>query len=145
MRSDLQRLKRDLDSGRSGALTNDAAAPAMSSRNATAASAETLAATSAGSKPASSSVVAAVKEHRWGAILAALLLIAVLAAAAYGLHDFLARRGPIPFQTFSITQLRDSGKVTIAAISPDAKYLLTVQNDRGQESMWLRDTTGSAK
>ena len=139
MRSDLQRLRRDLDSGRSGALTNDAAAPATSSRNATAASAETLAAASASSKPASSSVVAAVKEHRWGAILAAFLLIAVLAAAAYGLQEFLARRGPIPFQTFSITQLTDSGKVTLAAISPDAKYLLTVQNDRGQESMWLRN------
>ena len=46
MRSDLQRLKRDLDSGRSGAITDDAAAPATSSRNATAASAETLAAAS---------------------------------------------------------------------------------------------------
>ena len=84
-------------------------------------------------------MVAAVSEHRWVVILAALLFITVLAAAAYGVHEFLSRRAPIPFQTFSITQLTDTGKVSLAAISPDAKYLLTVQNDRGQESMWLRN------
>ena len=138
MRSDLQRLKRDLDSGRSGAITGDVGAShATSDRTAATVAAARVA--SSPSKPSSSAVVAAAREHRTGVVIAALVAITVLAVAAYGVRAFLSRRAPIPFQTFSITQLTDTGKVSLAAISPDAKYLLTVQNDRGQESMWLRN------
>ncbi len=56
-----------------------------------------------------------------------------------GLREFVSRRGPIPFQNFSITQLTDSGNVSLAALSSDARYLLTVQHDKGQESLWLRN------
>jgi eukaryotic-like serine/threonine-protein kinase len=144
MRSDLQRLKRDLDSGRSGAITGDAGAPHTPSvrtagTGSTAATVATPAAAALPSKPSSSAVAAAAREHRAGVVIAAVVAVAVLAAAGYGVREFLSRRGPIPFQSFSITQLTDSGKVTLAAISADAKYLLTVQNDRGQESMWLRN------
>jgi serine/threonine protein kinase len=137
MRAELQRLKRDTDSGRSGAVSIDSARAASASSPAPAATQP--ASNSLSSKTPSSTVVAAVKEHRSGAIIAAILALVLLTAAAYGIREFLSRRGPIPFQSFSITQLTDSGNVSLAAISPDAKYLLTVQHDKGQESLWLRN------
>jgi eukaryotic-like serine/threonine-protein kinase len=145
MRAELQRLKRDTDSGRSGAVTADAAGESSASTaRGSAHAAAATAQSSAASTGSSSAVVAAVKEHRWGAIIAAIVAIAVLAAALYGIREFLSRRGPVPFQSFSITQITDSGTVSIAAISPDAKYLLTVQNDKGQESLWLRNIATSS-
>ncbi len=137
MRAELQRLKRDTDSGRSGAVSIDSAGATSASSSSPAATQPTS--PSLSSKTPSSTVVAAVKEHRWSAIITAIVALVLLAAAAYGIREFLSRRGPIPFQTFSITQLTDSGNVSLAAISPDAKYLLTVQHDKGQESLWLRN------
>jgi eukaryotic-like serine/threonine-protein kinase len=140
MRAELQRLKRDTDSGRSGAVSTDfAGASSSSSTHGSSPAPAPPAQSSVASKAPSSAVVAAVKEHRWGASLATLLVLAVLAAAVYGIREFVSRRGPDPFQSFSIAQLTDSGKVSLAAISPDARYLLTVQHDKGQESLWLRN------
>ena len=50
----------------------------------------------------------------------------------------------MPFQNFSITQVTNSNKAVVTAISPDAKYVLTVINDNGLNSLWLRNiATGS--
>ncbi|MGB8580192.1 MAG: hypothetical protein WCD47_05180, partial [Candidatus Sulfotelmatobacter sp.] len=77
-----------------------------------------------------------------GAALLAGLLIA--AAAVYGVYTLLRRLAIAPFQNFSITQLTNTGKVLNAAISPDGRFLLTVQSDNGSESLWLRNIpTGS--
>jgi Tol biopolymer transport system component len=45
----------------------------------------------------------------------------------------------IPFQNFTVDQITNSGKATLAAISPDGKYLLSVLNDNGKQSLWLRN------
>ena len=152
MGTDLQRIKRDLESsGRplaaadestplSGASTALPAASASSGQVFGAASS----ATHASAPSASSSAVATARRHKaaTGAALLAGLLIA--AAAVYGVYTLLRRSAIAPFQNFSITQLTNTGKVLKAAISPDGRFLLSVQSDNGNESLWLRNIpTGS--
>jgi serine/threonine protein kinase len=65
-------------------------------------------------------------------------------AAVLAIYKFVPRGGPLPFQNFIATQVTDSGNINVAAISPDGKYVANVQNERGQESLWLRNiATGS--
>src|SRR5207244_9534683 len=75
----------------------------------------------------SSSVSAVARQHRVGTAVFSLIALAVLAAAAFGIYALVSRSGPLPFQNFSITQVTNSGKVDLAAISPDGRYLLHVQ------------------
>ncbi len=150
MRSDLKRLQRDSGSGR-GAATASVSSSAESSSPA---SASSLANPPSGSAPAvataqpgptsSSSVSAVARQHRVGTIVASLLGLLLLAAAAFGIYAFVTRSGPVPFQNFTITQVTNNGKADLAAISPDGRYILHVQNDNGQHSLWLRNIpTGS--
>ena len=152
MGTDLQRIKRDLDSsgrlfdsnsessassGASGVHTVIASAGQLSG-------AASSAVDSSASSSGSSSAVAAIRRHKTatGAALLASLLIA--AAAVYGVYTLLRRPAAALFQNFSITQLTNTGKVQNAAISPDGRFLLTVQSDNGSESLWLRNIpTGS--
>jgi Tol biopolymer transport system component len=66
-----------------------------------------------------------------------------MVVVAGGLYWFLNPSGP-PFQNFTIEQLTRTGRARLTAISPDGKYLLNVQVNKGIESMWLRNiATGS--
>ena len=133
LRADLKRLKRDTESGRSTATM-------------TAAVTEAPAETPSAKAPSGSSAVATVaREHRWGLTAMAVLVLLLAAAAAYGLYAFLHRGGgPMPFQNFSITQVTNSGETSGAAISPDGKFILSVRNTNGEQSLWLRNIpTGS--
>jgi serine/threonine protein kinase len=141
LRADLQRLKRDSSSGRvaiagsgTGTSPTQPAAPAASSGLSSGLSAQAT-----GEQPSSSSaVVAAAKQHKLGLATGALIVIVVLAAAAYGLYALLHHAGPAPFADFTITQITNNGKSVEAAISPDGKYLLSVLEDKGKQSLWLR-------
>jgi Tol biopolymer transport system component len=74
-----------------------------------------------------------------------MVLLIVLGAAGFGVYSLLHRPVPAPFQRFTVTRVTDSGKVAGAAISPDGKYVLSVTDDSGQQSLWLRNVaTGSA-
>ena len=153
MGTDLQRIKRDLDSsGRPLAAADESAPPSGVSTAVAGASALSVqlagttgsAARASAPSSASSSAVATVQRHKTatGAALLAGLLIA--AAAVYGVYTFLRRPAAAPFQNFSITRLTNTGKVGNAAISPDGRFLLSVQSDNGNESLWLRNIpTGS--
>ena len=152
MGTDLQRIKRDLESsGRPLAAADESTPPSGASTAAPVASASSgqrfgaaSSAAPASAPSASSSAVATARRHKTatGAALLAGLLIA--AAAVYGVYTLLRRPAIAPFQNFSITQLSNTGKVLNAAISPDGRFLLTVQSDNGNESLWLRNIpTGS--
>jgi serine/threonine protein kinase len=92
----------------------------------------------------SSAMVAAAKQHKWGAAAAAVLGLLLLGAAGYGVYSLLQRPTAAPFQKFTVTQVTNSGKATQAAISPDGKYVLSVTDENGQKSLWLRNVpTGS--
>jgi eukaryotic-like serine/threonine-protein kinase len=156
IRSDLKRLQRDSGSGhRSAVQTQEAAenAPQQSvtSWQTPAGGTGPAAAQSSSSQASSShvtasgsSVRAVAREHKFG--LAAVLVVGLvlLAAGSFGVYSLLSRSGPTPFQNFTITQITNTGKALQAAISPDGKYVLNVQNDNGLESLWLRNVpTGS--
>jgi Tol biopolymer transport system component/predicted Ser/Thr protein kinase len=151
LRSDLERLKRDTDSGRSAVTT---AAPAA----ATGAAGETSALTPSGGTPVgttaaptaasdSSAVIAAARRHKWGFAAAIVIGLAILGAAAWGVYSFFAPPTPaghVPFQNFSISQITTSGDASEAAVSPDGKFILSVKNDGGLESLWLRNVPTSS-
>jgi len=151
MRADLQRLKRDSESGhRSAPSEMDAASVAGSSAGVSSVSSVggATAAPGSGSTQAahtsSSAVVAAAKKHKFGLAGGAIAALVVLAAAGFGVYSLLHRAAPVPFQNFGITQVTNSNKAVVTAISPDAKYVLTVINDNGLNSLWLRNVaTGS--
>jgi Tol biopolymer transport system component len=73
------------------------------------------------------------------------LIAAVLVlATGYGIYALLKHSNPTPFGNFTPVQVTDSGNAAQAAISPEGRYLLHVQNEKGKESLWLRNVpTGS--
>ncbi|MGC2153476.1 MAG: protein kinase, partial [Terriglobales bacterium] len=157
MRSDLKRVQRDSGSGhRPGAQTEEtaegsgaasaASIPAAKTASGSGASATLSSATQVSSTAgaSSSSVSAVAREHKFG--LATIVAVASILAAAggFGIYTLLTRSGPLPFQNFTMTQITSTGKAEDAAISPDGKYVLNVQNDNGLRSLWLRNVpTGS--
>ena len=146
LRSDLQRLKRDTESGRRVAPEvasgeNYRAAASFSNLTGPAGAAPPAPASSA-ARPAhssSSAVAAAAKQHKWGTGAIAITVLVLLAAAGYGVYSMFHRPGAAPFQNFSVTQVTNSGKAALAAISPDGKYILSVLDDNGLQSLWLRN------
>ena len=130
LRADLQRLKRDTDSSRriSAVATDAANVPASMIQPGPASSSATV-------------VAAAPKRPRWQVAATALITLAV---AGMGSYWFLHRAVPVPFQNFAITQVTSSSRAVVTAISPDSKYVLTVMDDKGLNSLWLRNVaTGS--
>lgn len=76
-----------------------------------------------------------------GAILVAVLLI------GFGAYKYAVTRGSasqISFEKAKLTRLTTTGKATTAAISPDGKYVVHVQDDGGQQSLWLRQTVSQS-
>lgn len=145
MRTDLKRLQRDSGSGRSAAVAvaESAPAPQTGASSPTGPSSASAIPSPAGHS-GSSAISAAARQHKSGFAAAAIVGLILVAAAAYGIYSFLIRSGPLPFQNFAVTQITNTGKAALAAISPDGKYILNVQNDNGQQSLWLRNIpTGS--
>jgi serine/threonine protein kinase len=129
LRSDLRRLKRDTEPGRP--ITQPISAPSV---------AVALPAGPSTRQPSSgSAVVAAAREHKLGTGVVALIGVVLLAAAAYGIYSLIHRDQALPFQNISIQKVTENGKATLAAISPDGKYILNVMRENGQESLWLRN------
>jgi len=127
LRADLQRLGRDTDSSRQ--------VPAVSG--------EPGASAPAVAQPAhttsSSAVVAAARQHKLGIGVTSVIVVLLVAAAAYGVYAFLSHTRSAPFQNFSVNKITETGKVRFVAISPDGKYILSVVDDKGQQSLWLRN------
>ncbi len=74
-------------------------------------------------------------------------LLVALAGISCGVYYWLAPR-VVPFQKTEITRLTTNGKVTIAAISPDGRYVAYVTDEAvlegGRETLWVRQVgTGS--
>ncbi|MGA8233573.1 MAG: protein kinase, partial [Candidatus Acidiferrales bacterium] len=130
MRADLQRLRRDTDSGRM--------AVGQSRQNAATESGLSPKGSSTSHALESSAVVEAAKQHKFGVAAVAIIVLMLLAAAGYGVYSFLSGKAHRPFENFTVTQVTNNGKTVAAAISPDAKYLLSVLDDNGKQSLWLR-------
>ncbi|HVF46365.1 MAG TPA: hypothetical protein VNA17_02240, partial [Pyrinomonadaceae bacterium] len=71
------------------------------------------------------------------AVGVALLLAAVgIGFAIYKFWDAPDKPSPL----MKITRLTTTGKATVAAISPDGRYVVYAMNDNGQQSLWMRQT-----
>ena len=131
MRAELHRLKRDIDS----------------SRHISAVSTEGTSAHQATVRPTSTSAptIMTAGRHRpfwYGTVATAAFIIS--AAAAVGLYLLFHRAVPTPFQNFVITQITNTSRAIGTALSPDGKYVLTVIDEKGLNSLWLRNVaTGS--
>jgi Tol biopolymer transport system component len=144
MRADLKRLKRETDSSRATPKSgSDASAFASSSPTQSASpisgATPALGSVMAHSSQSSSSVVLAAKRHKFGVVGGALATVAILSAAGFGVYSLLHHATASPFQNFSISQVTNSSKAVVTAISSDGKYLLTVMDDKGLNSVWLRN------
>ena len=129
IRTDLQRLKRDTESGHQGAAALGGTATLSPSQP---------------PQTSSSAVITAAKQHKWRVAAGGFAVLILLVAAVFGVYSLLHHPSPTPFQKFTITQVTNSGKAAQAAISPDGKYVLIAIDDKGLQSLWLRNVpTGS--
>jgi serine/threonine protein kinase/Tol biopolymer transport system component len=130
IRTDLRRLKRDTES----------------TRKVTAAPVDVATAQPATppSQTSSSAVVAAVRQHRFGVAAGVFALLTLLGGTGFGVYSLLHRPARKPFENFTVKQITNTGKAALAAISPDGKFVLSVMDDNGMQSLWLRNVpTGS--
>ena len=72
--------------------------------------------------------------------LAALGMSILLGAIGYGVYRWAAapHGTPLSFQNAKLTRLTTTGKASGVGISPDGKYVVHVQIDGGQQSLWTR-------
>ena len=133
LRTDLQRLKRDVGSTHRAVSTTS--------------SSSALAAQPVLAQPSQSSGFTPIPPatgHKSFFAVGGIFALIVIVAAGYGLYFFLHHSATSPFQSFTVTQATDTGAATKGAISPDGKFLLVIQTDGGQQSLWLRNIpTGS--
>ncbi|MGA3211281.1 MAG: protein kinase [Terriglobales bacterium] len=151
MRTDLQRLKRDSETGRAIASSvapvevepeQSRASGSSSNELVFRAGRDLEVRSKSGVAHASSSsvVAAAAKQHKLGLSAGVVVALVVVVAAGYGVYSLLANRTvTIPFQTFTVSQVTNSGKAAYAAISPDGKYVVSVVSDKGKHGLWLRN------
>ncbi len=155
MRGDLKRLKRDSDSGKAAAHSATGFAPAASSGSTPSQSPSpstpvTPIPAAQGASHQSSPVIQAARDHKGRAGLIATITVLVLAAAAFGVYSLFRSSGgggALPFQNVSLERLTDTGKIRLATLSADGRYLFNVHDDgRGTQSLWMRQVaTGSNK
>src|SRR5271156_6735724 len=142
IRADLKRLRRESDS--SGRISSSSPAQSSGSIVLPLSSASTPAMAAAGSSgsvqtASSSSVRQVAGQHKLGLVLTSVIVLALVAAAAFGVYSFLSRKKSTAFESFAITPVTETGKAAYAAISPDGNYILNVQRENGQQSLWLRN------
>jgi serine/threonine protein kinase len=129
LRGELKRLKRDSESGHKVRPISEPSAVAVPAASTP----------SAARVSSSSAVAAAAREHKLGLSISTVVVLALVAAAGYGVYAFLSRSKPPAFQNFSVSKVTETGKARLVAISPDGKYILNVQDQNGQQSLWLRN------
>ncbi|MGB6250059.1 MAG: protein kinase [Terriglobales bacterium] len=151
IRSDLKRLQRDSGSSRQPAAQSQESEERPVQPRAASGPVPTVGTDSGAAQSSApqvtasgSSISAVAREHKFGLATVIAVGLVLLAAGAFGIYSLLNRSQPMPFQNFTITQITNTGKAEQAAISPDGKYVLNVQNDNGLQSLWLRNVpTGS--
>ena len=117
LRADLKRLKRKSSSG-------SVSAPHVSGLSS--------------SQAAASSGVQGVAASKPRGMAIASVVIAILAAAGFAGWRFWPR--PKPFTSVSVNQITHIGTIELIALSADGRFLAEVKNDKGQRTVWVRNT-----
>jgi serine/threonine protein kinase len=144
IRADLKRLRRETDSsGRvspgSGSQTSGVAAAVSGSGSAPAIAAAASSQSVQAVSTSSSSVRQVAGQHKFGLALTTVILLVLVAAAGFGIYSLLSHKKSTAFENFTVMPITETGKASLAAISPDANYILNVQREGGQQSLWLRN------
>lgn len=89
-------------------------------------------------------LASSVRGHKlaWG--VAALLVVGILVGGAVLWSRWRNTAPALPFERARFTQLTNTGKATVATISPDGKYVVHVVSDGVQSSLWVRQTATSS-
>jgi len=85
-------------------------------------------------------VVNQIKSHKKAFALTAIIAFIVLVGIGFAVYKFLSnrQREVISLEAAKFTRLTTTGNATGAAISPDGKWLVHVQDDGDEKSLWLR-------
>jgi eukaryotic-like serine/threonine-protein kinase len=137
LRSDLKRLKRDTDSGRT-AVENGSSRPPQSQP--LSAQSETSVSISSGS----SVLVETARRHKLGLVLGSAVVVLLVAAALFGAYALFFGHAAQPFQSIKITKIDGTHGAFFSAMSPDSKYLAYVISDEGSQSLYLRHLASSS-
>jgi Tol biopolymer transport system component/DNA-binding winged helix-turn-helix (wHTH) protein len=74
-------------------------------------------------------------------VIAGLALLAI--AGLIGLRRYLNSRARQTVQTMNVKRFTASGNVLNAAVSPDGKYIATVVDENGLQSLWMREVAAN--
>ena len=85
-------------------------------------------------------LASSVRGHKLVWATGALVLLLLIAGGAWLWTRFRSREPTAPFSKVRFTQLTNTGKATVATISPDGKYVVHVVSDGVQSSLWVRQT-----
>ena len=84
------------------------------------------------------------KRHKTGAlVLLATLVIGIAATIYWRSERSDKKKSHDPLRQIKLTRLRSTGNVLIAAISPDGKYVATIVEELGEQSLWVRQTSAA--
>jgi serine/threonine protein kinase/Tol biopolymer transport system component len=85
-------------------------------------------------------VVNQIKTHKAATAVAIMVAIVVLAMVSFAMYKLLGGRSTnaISLEAATYTRITNVGNATGAAISPDGKWLVHVEDDGEQKSLWLR-------
>jgi eukaryotic-like serine/threonine-protein kinase len=141
IRADLKRLRRETDSSArvssssSSQASGTAAVPLSGSTPAMSAAASSQSVQTS----SSTSVRQAAGQHKLGLAVTSAILLALVAAAAFGIYSYFSHPKSARFESFTVTPVTETGTASLAAVSPDANYILNVQLEGGKQSLWLRN------
>ena len=77
---------------------------------------------------------------RFKTYLLSILFLSIIGAAWLIGNRVFPIKNSLPFQDISISRLTTNGRVPVAAISPDGKYVCYIVKEAMNESLWLRQT-----
>jgi serine/threonine protein kinase len=144
MGADLRRAKRDADSSTGQRAAPDSHASEIVKQSPPSSTREPSASLMQSSAGSSSAVILLAREHRFGVVIAGVIVLLLAIAGGYGVMQLLRGNARHAFQTFITSQVTNTGNALFSAISPDGKFLLNVQTNAGEQSIWLRNIqTGS--
>jgi serine/threonine protein kinase len=83
------------------------------------------------------------RSDRLSSVAIVLGVLLVIAGASWWAIDRFAGRA-VPFRNYKLTQLTETGKAQSAVISPDGRYVVYTESERGRTSLHIRQVrTGS--
>ncbi len=130
LRADLKRLQRNSSSGRVAIHAGPATSPPAASPPQTQ--------TAQHPHQSNASGIATPAANRRRRVTVALAVLVVLGIAGFVGCRFWPR--PRPFAAVSIEQITNIGTIEKIALSADGRFLAEVKNDKGQRTVWVRNT-----